>query len=237
MTQACLYLIPTPLGSAELATLLPIQVQERVRTLRYFVAEHPKTSRAFLKALGMSCPLQELHIETLNINTPNEVIATLINPLIAGHNIGLLSEAGCPAVADPGALLVRAAHQANIRVIPLVGPSSLLLGLMASGLNGQCFAFQGYAPQEVQARTQYLKQLEKFSAEQRQTQLLIETPYRNKGFYQALIDSLKPNTHLCIARGLTTANEFILTKTIAQWRASNPPPLEKIPTVFLFLAE
>jgi 16S rRNA (cytidine1402-2'-O)-methyltransferase len=179
-----LYLIPVPLGPTAPQDSLPANVLATVRPLTYFVVEQAKTARAFLKAAGTDTPLQELQLEELNEHTKADALDRLLAPLRSGHDVGLLSEAGCPAVADPGANLVALAQQENIRVVPLIGPSSLLLALMASGLNGQRFAFLGYLPAKEAERTKALRDLESDSRKHKQTQLFIETPYRNKAMFE-----------------------------------------------------
>jgi 16S rRNA (cytidine1402-2'-O)-methyltransferase len=207
-----------------------------VRPLTYFVVEQAKTARAFLKAAGTDTPLQELQLEELNEHTKAEALDRLLAPLRSGHDVGLLSEAGCPAVADPGANLVALAQQENIRVVPLIGPSSLLLALMASGLNGQRFAFQGYLPAKEAERTKALRDLESDSRKHKQTQLFIETPYRNKAMFEGILQTCSPTTRLTVATDLTLPSESVITLTIAQWKKKTPPEIERRPTVFLLLA-
>lgn len=243
-----LYLIPNTLGqdadaSNPLAHIIPETVQKMSAQLEYFVAENAKTTRAFLKTLNQFHPLhktlQELKISELNINTPAEALHNLIEPLLLGHDVGLISEAGVPAVADPGANLVRLAHQKNIKVRPLVGPSSLLLGLMGSGLNGQSFAFNGYLPTDAAARAKRIKELEDRSRKDKQTQMFIETPYRNIGMLEALANTLQAQTSICVATDLSLASESITTANAADWKKrlqqNKAPDFHKKPTVFLFL--
>ena len=180
-------------------------------------------------------PLQQLELTELNEHTRKDELEPLLAPLLAGHDTGLISEAGCPAVADPGADLVALAQARGIRVTPLVGPSSLLLALMGSGLNGQCFAFHGYLPAKDSDRQKALRDLETESRKRRQTQIFIETPYRNQAMFDALLKSCQPNTRLTIATDLTGAGESIRTRTIAAWKKETPPDFERRPTVFLFL--
>ena len=230
-----LYLIPVPLGPTAPQESLPANVLAAIRPLTYFVVEQAKTARAFLKAAGTDLPLQELKLEELNEHTKANELDRLLEPLRAGHNIGLLSEAGCPAVADPGANLVALAQQENIRVVPLIGPSSLLLALMASGLNGQRFAFQGYLPAKEVDRTKTLRDLESESKKRQQTQLFIETPYRNRAMFDAILQACLPSTRLTVATDLTLPGESVLTRTIAAWKKQTPPEIERRPTVFLLL--
>ena len=235
MVAGKLFLIPTTLGDSTLAAVIPLEVQQRVRGLEYFVAENPKTARAYLKQVGTAKPLQELHIATLNEHTPDEAIAGLAAPLQAGHDLGVMSEAGCPGIADPGAKLVLYAHRHAIRVIPLVGPSSILLALMASGLNGQSFVFHGYLPVAHVEREKSLRELEKQSRRLKQTQIFIETPYRNQKLLHSILGACAGATLLCIAADITLAGEDIRTFTVAAWE-KNPPQLDRRPALFLLLA-
>ncbi|MCB4361720.1 SAM-dependent methyltransferase [Quatrionicoccus australiensis] len=231
-----LYLIPVPLGPTAPQESLPANVLTVIHPLTHFVVEQAKTARAFLKAAGTAKPLQELLLEELNEHTKDAALDRLLEPLRAGHDIGLLSEAGCPAVADPGANLVALAQKENIRVVPLIGPSSLLLALMASGLNGQRFAFQGYLPAKEADRSKTLRELEAESRKRMQTQLFIETPYRNRAMFDAVLQTCQPATRLTVATDLTLPGESVITKTIAQWKKQTPPEIERRPTVFLLLA-
>jgi len=221
-----LYAIPTPLGGAA-ADALPASALATIRALRHFVVENAKTSRAFLKEVG-------LDVHALEIREIDKTIAP--KELLPGeHSVGLLSEAGCPAIADPGAALIEAAHAAGIRVVPLVGPSSIVLALMASGLEGQRFAFCGYLPREADEREKRIKELETRSRRERETQIFIETPYRNDALLQALIETCSASTKLCVASDLTLDSESIRTRTARQWRAERRP-IGKRPTVFLLLS-
>jgi 16S rRNA (cytidine1402-2'-O)-methyltransferase len=231
-----LYLIPVPLGPTAPQDSLPANVLATVRPLTHFVVEQAKTARAFLKAAGTDTLLQELQLEELNEHTKSDALDRLLAPLRSGHDVGLLSEAGCPAVADPGANLVALAQQENIRVVPLIGPSSLLLALMASGLNGQRFAFLGYLPAKETERTKALRDLESDSRKHKQTQLFIETPYRNKAMFEGILQACSPTTRLTVATDLTLPSESVVTLTIAQWKKKTPPDIERHPTVFLLLA-
>jgi len=229
-----LYLIPSPLGPTVPGDILPAGVQARVRTLRYFIAERPRTARAFLKQIDLGCPLSEARIETLDEHTPAESLASLLAPLDAQDG-GLISEAGAPAIADPGAALVRQAHARGFRVAPLVGPSALLLALMASGLEGQRFAFHGYLPVDKSQLARRLQEHEAESRRLRQTQIFIETPYRNDRLMSALLRTCDPDTLVCLATDLTLATESVRTATVAEWRRQ-PATIGKRPTVFLLLA-
>lgn len=231
-----LYLIPVPLGPTAPEHSLPANVLDTIRPLEYFVVEQAKTARAFLKAAGTNKALQELQLEELNEHTKSDALDRLLAPLRLGLDVGLLSEAGCPAVADPGANLVALAQKEGIRVVPLIGPSSLLLALMASGLNGQRFAFQGYLPAKEVDRSKALRDLESESRKRQQTQLFIETPYRNRAMFDAILQTCQPATRLTVATDLTLPSESVLTRTIAQWKKQTPPEIERRPTVFLMLA-
>lgn len=235
MNYGKLYLIPTPLGEGNPADVLPAPVLEVLPTLDRFVVEETRTARRFLSAAGLKGHIGDLEFHELNEHTaPAQVEAFL--PLFAdGHNVGLLSEAGLPAVADPGALLVALCHRHGIEVVPLVGPSSLMLALMASGLNGQSFAFVGYIPAKTEERRSAIKTLEKRSAAARQTQILIETPYRNDSLLADLLACLNGHTRVCVAANLTCPDQFIQTRTVAEWK-SNPITIGKRPCVFLILS-
>ena len=231
-----LWLIPTPLGDAsEPAEVLPAQTLRRVKSLDFLIAERARTARAVLKAIGTERPLQQIEIVELNEHTPDSALPGLLAPILAGRDAGLVSEAGCPAVADPGARLIALAHRSGVRVIPMVGPSALLLALMASGLNGQCFAFAGYLPQDAAERNHKIAALESRSREQGETQLFIETPYRNQVLLEALCAKLAPDTQLLVASALTLPDESIATRTVADWRGMKVT-LAKVPTVFGLLA-
>ncbi|MES2074537.1 MAG: SAM-dependent methyltransferase [Pseudomonadota bacterium] len=245
-TPGTLYLIPNTLGETEaLSQVIPEQVQRTTAGLDYFVAENAKTARAFLKLIAaqhpLAKPLQEIQISELNVNTPAQALAGLLAPLLAGRDAGLVSEAGVPAVADPGADLVRLAHQHGVPVRPLVGPSSLLLAVMASGLNGQSFAFNGYLPTDAAQRAKRVKELEQRSRGEKQTQLFIETPYRNAAMLEALVANCQPGTLICVATDISLASESIRTMTGAQWKslltAGKAPDFHKKPTVFLLLGQ
>lgn len=231
-----LYLIPCTLGDTPATQVLPQHVIAIARRLEYFVVEQTKTARQFLSALQPEHPIQSMQFSTLNQHTLPQERESMLAPLLAGHDMGVISEAGCPGIADPGADLVELAHRKGIKVVPLVGPSSILLSLMASGLNGQCFAFQGYLPIDEAERKKAILALESESAKRNQTQLFIETPYRNERMYSALLANCRPNTRLCIATDITCAGEEIATRSIAQWKQRPAPVLNKRPSLFLILA-
>lgn len=227
-----LFLIPSSLGDNTIHTIPP-HTQAVAHALRHFIAERAKTARHFLKALGTPVPFGEMTFFELNKQTPLTEVEAFLQPALAGHDIGLLSEAGCPGVADPGAVAVAAAHRLGIRVVPLVGPSSILLSLMASGLNGQNFAFQGYLGVKKPDRIRDLKRLEGLALRHQQTQIFIETPYRNTALIEDALAALAPATRFCIAANLTLPNEYIETHTIQEWRTRSLPDLHKQPTIFL----
>lgn len=243
MNFGTLLLIPVPLAPVDpaeadraLADVLPAPVRQRAAGLRHFVAENAKSARAFLKALPCAIPVQQIKITELNEHTPADALAALLAPLLAGHDVGLLSEAGCPAVADPGADLVAAAHRHGIRVEPLTGPSSILLALMASGLGGQNFAFHGYLPAKEEARRKCLIDLERESRRERRTQLFIETPYRNRHLLASVLATCAADTRLCVATDLTLPTESIVSLRIAEWQKKPPVDIDRRPSVFLLRA-
>lgn len=223
-----LYAIPTPLGGSP-AQALPAPALGTIRTLKDFAVENAKSARAFLGALGM--PVRDLNVKVIEDDP-----AGLLLPLRQKRPMGLLSEAGCPAIADPGAALVEAAHREGFRVVPLVGPSSIVLALMASGLEGQRFAFCGYLPREAPERARKIRELELRSRREHETQIFIETPYRNEALMKALLEAASPQTRLCVAADLTLPSEEIHTKSVAEWRRAGSP-IGKRPAVFLLLAD
>ncbi len=231
-----LYLLPTRLGDAPWPAVLPAASQAVACRLQHFIVENAKTARAALKWLGHPAPLRAIAIEQLPEQLTPAAVERLLSPLLADQDVGLMSEAGCPGVADPGALVVRRAHAAGIPVKPLVGPSSLLLALMASGLDGQRFAFHGYLPAREPQRGQRIAELERESRQKRQTQLCIETPYRNDALFDALLATCQPHTLLCLASDLTLASETIATRSVGDWRQAPRPELDRRPTVFLLLS-
>jgi 16S rRNA (cytidine1402-2'-O)-methyltransferase len=232
MNPGKLFLIPAPLGDGEVGAVIPQGTLDILHALRFFVVEELRTARRYLKKTGLKTPLEQLAFFELNEHTPETDIPALLQPVLEGNDMGLLSEAGAPAVADPGAGLVALAHRRHIEVIPLAGPSSLLLALMASGLNGQSFAFSGYLPVKSRERRQRIRQLEKRSIAEQQTQLFIETPYRNHALLNDLLASCAPHTRLCIAAAITMPDAFIRTQTIAEWKKT-PVDIHKKPCIFL----
>jgi 16S rRNA (cytidine1402-2'-O)-methyltransferase len=231
-----LFMIPVTLGDENIKQVLPENVISITQEIDTFVVENEKSARRFLSLIKTNKPVRELQLLLLNEHTNEKDIPALIAPLIAGKNVGMLSEAGCPGIADPGALLASAAHKKGIQVIPLVGPSSILLSLIASGLNGQRFTFLGYLPSEKNERVNKLKEIEKQSQKFNETQIFIETPYRNPHMLEDILGHCSPNTKLCLARNISFSSEFISTKTVAEWKKSELPDLHRQPTVFLMLA-
>jgi 16S rRNA (cytidine1402-2'-O)-methyltransferase len=232
-----LYLIPTPLGETPLDVVLPEATRRIAQRLSIYVVEHAKSARAFLKLVGTDTPLQQLQLLELNEHTLASQLEALLAPLLAGQDVGLISEAGCPAIADPGADLVRLAHQRGIQVRPLVGPSSILLALMGSGLVGQRFAFHGYLPSKADERAMALKKLEKRAQLDDAAQAFIETPYRNRAMLDSILHACQGDTWLTLACDLTLASEFLCSRDISTWLRQPSPPLEKRPCVFLLWRE
>ena len=234
--EGALILIPTNLTTPfDPASTLPAAHLATVRSISHFVAENAKTARGFLKTIDIGRPLMDIRIDEIDARTSGDDLAKFLEPVQGGLDVGLMSEAGAPAVADPGATLVDAAHRAKVRVVPLIGPSALLLALMASGLNGQNFAFHGYLPPDTAGRVKTIQDLERESKARRRTQLFIETPYRNQALLADLLKTLAPGTRLCIAIDLTGQNERIVQASVAELRRA-PPELAKIPAMFLFQA-
>lgn len=230
--QPSLFLIPVTLGDTPLVNVLPENNKDIIRLVSHFIVEDLRTARRFLKKALPEIQIESLMFFELNKHTSPEVIASFLDPIKKGFHVGVLSEAGCPAIADPGADVVAIAQEKKIKVVPLVGPSSILLSLMASGFNGQSFAFLGYLPIEAGARVKALKQMEQRIYSEHQTQIFIETPYRNQKMVDDLLKNCNPQTKLCIAANLTCENEFVQTKTIRDWKGK-VPDLAKIPTIFL----
>ena len=229
--KGTLFLIPTTLGDSPISNVIPDHVQKIVNSIDHYVAEDIRSARRYLSKVGIKKPIKTLEFVSLNKRTQTEEISELLEPALNGHNLGLMSEAGCPGIADPGADLVREAHQKGVQVVPLVGPSSLLLALIGSGLNGQQFTFNGYLPKDSKLRCQALLHLEKLALAGT-TQLFIETPFRNQQMFEDIVKSCAGNTRLCIATDLTLQTESLLTKPVSQWR-KHPPAFKKRPTVFL----
>lgn len=225
-------MIPSPLGDGEIEEVIPQGVVSRIQHLRYFVVEEVRTARRYLSKCGFKGKIDTLTFFELNEHTDPSLVQGYLNPLMDGEDVGLISEAGLPAVADPGALLVKAAHNAGIKVVPFVGPSSLMMALMASGMNGQSFAFVGYIPVKPEERRAEIKRLEKLSVSTGQSQIMIETPYRNNAFLADLIQICAPTKSICVASSITTPDEFIKTMTASEWKKERAD-LNKKPCVFI----
>jgi len=227
-----LYLNPTTLGENEPLLVLPLSVKKVIEELDYFIVENQKTARRFIKKITPKKPQPSLILKSIDKYANAFEVSTYLDVCENGISVGLLSEAGVPAIADPGAEVVKLAHQKNIQVVPLVGPSSIILAMMASGMNGQSFTFNGYLPIDVSERKRAIKQLEKLSFEKNQSQIFIETPYRNDKMFTDLVASLSSKTDLCIAVDITLESEFIKTYTVEKWK-NNVPDLKKRPAIFI----
>ena len=232
--KGILYLIPVPLGDSSLPDVLPAKTIEITRELKWFIAENAKTARQFLKQFNMAVPLQEITVNEIDKHSNEIDFALLFEGLRTGKDTGLLSEAGMPAVADPGSKFVLQAHKEGIKVVPLVGPSSILLAIAASGLNGQSFIFHGYLPKEKDQRIEKIRSLDANARKLKQTQIFIETPYRNQAIIEDLLSNCSPGSLLCVASEISLPSEFIQTKSIAEWKKSKMD-FNKKPVVFLIL--
>ena len=231
--KSTLYLIPCTLGETDLNNVLPQANAAVVASLKYFIVENIRTARRFLKKVDRNINIDELEFFELNGHTPAEVISSFLKPMAEGHSMGVISEAGCPAIADPGADVVGIAQSKGYTVKPLVGPSSILLSLMGSGFNGQSFAFLGYLPIDAAERNKMFKKMEQRIYSEHQTQIFIETPYRNMKLVEDILKNCQNSTKLCIACDITLETEYIKTQTVAQWRKVQIPDLGKRPTIFL----
>ncbi|RPH28453.1 MAG: SAM-dependent methyltransferase [Bacteroidales bacterium] len=227
-----LYLIPTTIGTESWEMVIPPAVIAQTRLLEHFVVEDIRTTRRYLSRIGVHTPINQIDFQLLNEHTKQAEIEVLLKPLMDGIDVGLLSEAGLPAIADPGSQLVAIAHRRGIKVVPLTGPSSIFLTLMASGLNGQNFSFVGYLPIKPDERKKRIKQLELRSKQENQTQLFIEAPYRNLHLFQDILKECNPETLLTLGVELTTSSEYICTKKIREWKNSTPPDINKKNCVF-----
>ena len=232
MIETALYLIPVTLGETDHNRVLPEYNREIVRNIKHFIVEDVRTARRFLKKEEPAIVIDDLTFYVLNQHTSPEEVSTFLKPLEQGHAVGIISEAGCPAIADPGADVVAIAQQKKMKVVPLVGPSSILMSLMGSGFNGQSFAFHGYLPIEGNDRGKAIRQLENRIYNENQTQIFIETPYRNNKMIEELIKNCRPQTKLCIACNITCDDEFIQTKNIKEW-SKQAPNIGKRPCIFL----
>ena len=230
--MAALYLIPTSLGDTDFDKILPANNTVIVSAIKHFIVEDVRTARRFLKKVNPAINIDELTFYTLNQHTSPEAISDFLKPLYDGYDVGVISEAGCPAIADPGADVVAIAQRCGFKVMPLVGPSSILLALMASGFNGQSFAFVGYLPIQPADRAKALKKLESRVYAESQSQLFIETPYRNMKMLEEIINTCRPDTKLCVAVDITLDSEFIQTKSLKDWK-KQLPDLNKRPCIFI----
>ena len=231
--EKALYLIPVTLGETEIRNVLPDYNHDVIVGIKHFIVENIRSARRFLKKVEKSIDIDQLTFYELNRHTDRKIIGEYLKPLEQGQAVGIISEAGCPAIADPGADVVALAQSRGFKVVPLVGPSSIIMALMGSGFNGQSFAFNGYLPVDLAGRTKALKKLENKVYNEDQSQIFIETPYRNSKMLETMLSVLRPNTKICVAAGITTEQEFIVTKTVEKWKKSPMPDFEKIPCVFL----
>ena len=227
-------MVPCPIAEdGDLARTLPEYNAEVVRSINYFVVENLRTGRRFLSRVGMGRPIDTLRLAELNEHTAPAEVESLIAPILAGEDCAMISEAGCPGVADPGAALVALCHRHGVRVVPLVGPSSILLALMASGMNGQSFAFNGYLPVKPPERQRALRALERRARTEHQSQICIEAPYRNRQLLEAIVASCAPDTRVTVAVDITAESERIVTRSVAEWRRAMPDDLHKRPAIFI----
>lgn len=228
-------MLPCPIGDGAVWDVLPAANLEVMRSLDYFIVENVRTARRFLSKAGIGRPIDELEFAELNEHTRPEDVAALVRPLEQGRSAGVISEAGVPGIADPGAEVAALCHSRGIRVVPLVGPSSIVMALMASGLNGQSFAFNGYLPVKPPERTRAIRSLERRAQSERQSQIFIETPYRNARLFDDLLVACAPGTMLTVAADITAPDEFIRTASIADWKRSPRPDINKRPAIFIIL--
>ena len=231
--EKALYLIPVTLGETEIRNVLPDYNHDVIVGIKHFIVENIRSARRFLKKVEKSIDIDQLTFYELNRHTDRKIIGEYLKPLEQGQAVGIISEAGCPAIADPGADVVALAQGRGFKVVPLVGPSSIIMALMGSGFNGQSFAFNGYLPVDLAGRTKALKKLENKVYNEDQSQIFIETPYRNSKMFETILSALRPDTKICVAAGITTEQEFIVTKTVEKWKKSPTPNFEKVPCVFL----
>ncbi len=231
--ETALYLIPVTLGDTPVEQVLPSYNHDVIMGIRHFIVEDIRSARRFLRQVDRTFPIDDSVFMEMGKHADAQRFATYLKPLEEGHPVGVISEAGCPAVADPGADVVAIAQRRGLRIIPLVGPSSMIMAVMGSGLNGQSFAFNGYLPIEPADRAKRLKALEARAWNELQTQLFIETPYRNRKMFDTLLATLRPQTRMCIAAGITTREEYIHTHTIQEWKKKTLPDLSKVPAIFL----
>lgn len=231
--EPALYLIPVTLGETSIDQVLPAYNGDVIKGIRHFIVEDVRSARRFLKQVDKSINIDELTFYPMGKHASSDSFSRYLDPLRNGLPVGVISEAGCPAVADPGSDVVAIAQREGLRVVPLVGPSSIILAVMASGFNGQSFAFHGYLPIDPAARTKKLKQLESLAYTDHQTQLFIETPYRNAKMFDEIVRTCRPKTRLCVAAGITCTNEYIHTHTVSEWKKKGLPDLGKVPAIFV----
>lgn len=229
------YLIPSVISENTQEQVIPLHVKNAIKTCDSFLVENLRTARRYISSLRLGLTIEDLEFDILDKKTSYEECVDLIQPILQGQNVGIISESGCPGIADPGARLVHIAHQFGITCVPIVGPSSILMALMASGFNGQSFAFHGYLPIDKRDRQQRIRELERESKEKNQTQIFMDTPYRNEALLADIIKTARKDTFLCVARDITGENELILTKSISKWKPDSIS-LKKIPTIFLIFA-
>jgi 16S rRNA (cytidine1402-2'-O)-methyltransferase len=232
MKKGKLYLIPTPLSDSDVNDYIPAKVRDIVNNLRYFVVEDLRTARRYISRLKIDTPIDELNFSLLNEHTDVKAIFALLSPVLQGHDLGLLSDAGMPCIADPGEELVQMAHSYGITVIPLVGPSSLFLALAASGLSGEKFSFEGYLPAKTPDLIKTVRRLEQQSRQDNQSKIFIETPYRSAKIFETILNACSPDTFVCVACNITAADEFIQTRQVREWK-KNIPELNKKPCIFI----
>ncbi|OJJ23725.1 SAM-dependent methyltransferase [marine bacterium AO1-C] len=235
MSKGTIYLIPTVLAPDTQTQVLPDYTIQQVRNIEHFFVENVRTARRFISSLKLGLNIENLTFYLIDKHTPAEEIKKNAQILLKGKDVGIISEAGCPGIADPGALVVNVGHKLGVRVVPLVGPSSIFLALMSSGLNGQSFAFKGYLPIDKQDRIKAIKQLEKLSLSQQQTQIFMETPFRNNQLLEVMRQQCRKSTKLCVASNITAENAYIVTKTIQEWK-NTEVDLHKKPTIFVLQA-
>ena len=231
--MASLFLIPVTLCETSIEQVLPSYNHDVIVNIKHFIVEDIRSARRFLKKVEKSIDIDELTFYELNRHTDRKFIGEYLKPMADGKDVGIISEAGCPAIADPGADVVAIAQKKGYKVVPLVGPSSIIMSVMGSGFNGQSFAFNGYLPVDIPQRIKALKKLENKVYNEDQTQLFIETPYRNQKMFETIVNNLRPQTKLCVAAGITCPEEYIKTKTCEQWKKDKLPDMGKIPAIFL----
>jgi 16S rRNA (cytidine1402-2'-O)-methyltransferase len=237
MTQGRLFLIPTIISDETQEKVISQEVRTTIKGLNHFLVENMRTARRYISSLKLGINIESLRFEVLDKSTSELTISPLMKPIFEGNDIGVISESGCPGVADPGALAVAYAHKNEIQVVPLVGPSSILMALMSSGFNGQSFVFHGYLPIDKLDRHKKIKMMEEDAIRLNQTQLFMDTPYRNENLLEALLKTCNPNTQLSIARDITGKKEFVRTKKIQEWKNQKVPSLNKIPVIFALYNE